>query len=80
MPTRSNPAFVYEALKVYLMLGGQPPVGQDLIATGWPATGPTISIPARPTPRAARLLDEHLDAMFDLEAEATRRWSSSTAR
>ena len=28
---RNDPGFVYEALKVYLMLGGQQPVDRDLV-------------------------------------------------
>jgi len=49
----SEPAFVYEALKVYLMLGGQHPPDRGLINPGCSATGPTISILVPPTQKAA---------------------------
>ena len=49
----SEPAFVYEALKVYLMLGGQHPPDRGLINPGCSATAADNLYQARPTRKAA---------------------------
>ena len=46
----ADPGFVYEALKVYLMLGGQQPPDRELIK-GWMHRDWATSIPAPPTRR-----------------------------
>ena len=68
--TRINePAFVYEALKVYLMLGGQHPPDQGLIRSWMQRDWAENLYPGATNAEGRRLLEEHLTAMFDLETE-----------
>lgn len=61
--------FVYEALKVYLMLGGLHPEDRELIKS-WMQRDWTENLYPGPTNAEGRkLLEEHLAAMFDLETE-----------
>ncbi len=63
------PTFVYEALKVYLMLGGQHPPDRGLIKSWMQRDWADNLYPGATNAEGRRLLEEHLDAMFDLEAE-----------
>ncbi len=64
-----EPAFVYEALKVYLMLGGQHPPDRELIKS-WMLRDWTDNLyPGATNAEGRRLLEDHLTAMFDLETE-----------
>ena len=70
---RANPGFVYEALKVYLMLGGQAPVPveRDLVV-GWFRRDFAENLyPGAGFARGRQLLEDHLRAMLDLDDGAT---------
>jgi type VI secretion system protein ImpL len=64
-----EPAFVYEALKVYLMLGGQHPPDQGLIKSWMQRDWADNLYPGATNAEGRRLLEDHLTAMFDLETE-----------
>jgi type VI secretion system protein ImpL len=64
-----EPAFVYEALKVYLMLGGQHPPDRGLIKSWMKRDWADNLYPGAANAEGRRLLDDHLTAMFDLETE-----------
>ncbi len=64
-----EPAFVYEALKVYLMLGGQHPPDQGLIKSWMQRDWADNLYPGSTNAEGRRLLEDHLTAMFDLETE-----------
>ena len=64
-----EPAFVYEALKVYLMLGGQHPPDQALIKSWMQRDWADNLYPGATNAEGRRLLEDHLTAMFDLETE-----------
>ena len=63
----TNPGFVYEALKVYLMLGGQHPADRDLIRAWMLRDWPTL-YPGANNAAPIKRLEDHLLAMFDLES------------
>ena len=65
----SEPAFVYEALKVYLMLGGQHPPDRGLIKSWMQRDWADNLYPGATNAEGRRLLEDHLAAMFDLETE-----------
>ena len=65
----AEPAFVYEALKVYLMLGGQQPPDRELIKSWMQRDWADNLYPGATNAEGRRLLEEHLAAMFDLETE-----------
>jgi len=65
----TDPAFVYEALKVYLMLGGQHPPDKALIKAWMQRDWAENLYPGAANTEGRRLLEEHLAAMFDLETE-----------
>jgi type VI secretion system protein ImpL len=64
-----EPAFVYEALKVYLMLGGQHPPDRGLIKSWMQRDWADNLYPGATNAEGRRLLEDHLNAMFDLETE-----------
>jgi type VI secretion system protein ImpL len=65
----TDPAFLYEGLKVYLMLGGQHPPDKALIK-GWMQRDWAENLyPGAANTEGRRLLEEHLAAMFDLESD-----------
>ena len=65
---RNVPGFLYEALKVYLMLGGQQPVDRDLVLA-WVRRDWTDNLyPGAGNANGRKALEEHLTAMLDLEA------------
>ena len=68
-PGSADPGFVYEALKVYLMLGGLHPPDRELIKSLDAARLGRESLSRCDQCRGRRLLEEHLAAMFDLETE-----------
>ena len=66
---RTNPGFIYEGLKVYLMLGGRPeaPVDRELILN-WMRRDWTENLyPGAGFARGRQLLEDHLVAMLDLD-------------
>jgi type VI secretion system protein ImpL len=64
-----EPAFVYEALKVYLMLGGLQSPDRELIRSWMQRDWADNLYPGATNAEGRRLLDENLVAMFDLETE-----------
>lgn len=65
----ADPAFVYEALKVYMMLGGQQPEDKPLIRSWMQRDWTDNLYPSASNAEGRRLLEDHLIAMFDLEDE-----------
>jgi type VI secretion system protein ImpL len=64
----NDPSFVYEALKVYLMLGGKAPtVDKDLIVDWFAADWEENLYPGAPYAQGRDLLRKHLVAMLDLD-------------
>src|SRR5450755_214639 len=64
-----EPAFIYEGLKVYLMLGGQHPPDRGLIKSWMQRDWADNLYPGATNAEGRRLLEDHLAAMFDLETE-----------
>lgn len=63
-----KPAFVYEALKVYLMLGGQAGRSDKALITEWLRRDWADNLyPGAVNARGREALAEHLGAMFDLD-------------
>jgi type VI secretion system protein ImpL len=63
----SNPGFVYEALKVYMMLGGLHTANPELIKS-WLRRDWAENLYPGPSNAAGRkVLEDHLDALLDLE-------------
>ena len=70
----SDGGFVYEALKVYLMLGGLHPPDRGLIKSWMQRDWAENLYPGPTNAEGRKLLEEHLDALFDLETtEAAAR-------
>jgi type VI secretion system protein ImpL len=65
----ADAGFVYEALKVYLMLGGQQPPNRDLIKSWMQRDWAENLYPGSTNAEGRRLLDEHLAALLALETE-----------
>src|SRR5258708_3333676 len=64
---RTNPGFLYEALKVYLMLGGQQPADRELIVA-WMRRDWTDNLyPGAGNEAGRKELEEHLLAMLALD-------------
>jgi type VI secretion system protein ImpL len=64
----NDPTFVYEALKVYLMLGGKAPqVDKDLIVDWFARDWEENMYPGAPYKQGRDLLRQHLVAMLDLD-------------
>jgi type VI secretion system protein ImpL len=63
-----DPAFIYDALKVYLMLGGQRPADRDLIAAWMRQDWAENLYPGAGNADGRRELEEHLMAMLHLES------------
>jgi type VI secretion system protein ImpL len=61
----NDPGFVYDALKVYLMLGGQQPADLELIK-GWMHRDWASLYPGAANAPAVQRLEEHLAALFQL--------------
>jgi type VI secretion system protein ImpL len=72
----NDPSFVYEALKVYLMLGGKAPVIDKDLILDWFATDWEESMyPGAPYAQGRALLRAHLVAMLDLDVNETPKIS-----
>ena len=63
----SDPGFLYEALKVYLMLGGLHPSDRELIKSWMRRDWAENLYPGASNAEGRKLLEDHLDAMLDLE-------------
>ncbi len=64
---KTNAGYVYEALKVYLMIGGMAPTDRDLII-GWMRNDWTENLyPGAANAEGRKALEEQLVAMIDLE-------------
>ena len=61
----TNASFIYEALKIYLMLGGQHPADRELIRAWMLRDWPTL-YPGANNAAPIKRLEEHLVAMLDL--------------
>ncbi|MBH0237511.1 type VI secretion system membrane subunit TssM [Methylobrevis albus] len=62
-----EPSFLYEALKVYLMLGGKAPMDRDLVVA-WEARDWAENLyPGAPFADGRKALEGHLVAMLDLD-------------
>lgn len=66
---RANPGFIYEGLKVYLMLGGRPeaPIDRELILNWMRRDWAENLYPGAGFARGRQLLEDHLVAMLDLD-------------
>lgn len=65
----ADPTFVYEALKVYLMLGGKAPVvDKDLIVSWFARDWEERAFPGAPYAQGRALLRAHLEAMLDMDS------------
>jgi len=66
---RANPGFVYEALKVYLMLGGRAevPLDRDLVVGWFRRDWAENLYPGAGFARGRQLLEDHLLATLDLD-------------
>ena len=64
----SDPGFIYDALKVYLMLGGQQPANRDLILAWMRQDWAANLYPGAANAEGRKELEEHLAAMLDLES------------
>ena len=62
----TDPGFLYEALKVYMMLGGQHPPDRELIKSWMRRDWAENLYPGVPNAEGRKLLEDHLDAMLDL--------------
>jgi type VI secretion system protein ImpL len=65
----TEPAFVYEALKVYLMLGGLQAPDHELVKSWMQRDWADNLYPGATNAEGRRLLEDNLTAMFDLETE-----------
>jgi type VI secretion system protein ImpL len=66
----ADPTFVYEALKVYLMLGAKAPsVDKDLIVSWFARDWEERAFPGAPYAQGRALLRAHLEAMLDMDVE-----------
>ncbi len=63
----ADPSFVYEALKVYLMLGGKAPTIDKDLVVAWFARDWEDMYPGAPYKQGRDLLRDHLVAMLDLD-------------
>jgi type VI secretion system protein ImpL len=59
----NNPEFLYESLKVYLMLGNEGPMSQDLVRE-WMALDWSVSFPGDGREELRNQLSGHLDALL----------------
>ena len=64
---RENPAYLYDALKVYLMLGGQEKTNRDLVLAWMRRDWAESLFPGPMNANGRRALEEHLSAMLDLD-------------
>ena len=62
-----DPGSLYEALKVYMMLGGLHPADRELIKSWMQRDWAENLYPGASNAEGRKLLEQHLDAMLDLE-------------
>ena len=62
-----DPGSLYEALKVYMMLGGLHPADRELIKSWLQRDWAESLYPGASNAEGRKLLEQHLDAMLDLE-------------
>src|SRR6185312_14521277 len=65
---RTNPGFLYEALKVYLMLGGQQPADREFVLSWMRRDWADNLYPGAGNVAGRKALEEHLAAMLDLDS------------
>ena len=70
-----NPTFVYEGLKVYLMLGGKAPTVDKDQLESWFARDWEDAYPGAPNAEGRALLRSHLTAMLDMDRGDARKVS-----
>lgn len=63
----NNPGFVYEALKVYMMIGGQAKMDRDLVTSWMRLDWAENLFPGPANAKGREALEEHLAAMLDLD-------------
>ena len=63
-----TPGFLYEGLKVYLMLGGLHPADRELVRSWMQRDWAENLYPGAANAEGRKLLQEHLDAMLELES------------
>ncbi|WP_267359722.1 MULTISPECIES: type VI secretion system membrane subunit TssM [unclassified Methylobacterium] len=70
---RAHPSFIYEALKVYLMLGGRAevPLDRSLVVSWFRRDWAENLYPGAGFARGRQLLEDHLQAMLDLDDGST---------
>lgn len=66
----NNPGFVYEALKVYLMIGAQARLERDLVVAWMRQDWAENLFPGAANAKGREALEEHLTAMLDLDEGA----------
>jgi type VI secretion system protein ImpL len=66
----TDPSFLYQGLKVYMMLGGLHPTDRDLVKSWERRDWAENLYPGASNAPGRKLLEDHLDAMFDLETGA----------
>ena len=72
----NDPAYIYEALKVYLMLGGKAPfVDKDLIEDWFTHEWEERVFPGAPYAQGRAVLGAHLKAMLEMDTGATPKVS-----
>lgn len=63
----NNPGFVYEGLKVYMMVGGQAKLDRDLVISWMRLDWAENLFPGAANAKGREALEEHLVAMLDLD-------------
>ncbi len=63
----NNPGFVYEALKVYMMVGGQAKLDRELVTSWMRLDWAENLFPGPANAKGREALEEHLAAMLDLD-------------
>ena len=72
----NDPTYIYEALKVYLMLGGKAPfVDKELVLDWFTHEWEERVFPGAPYAQGRALLRAHLQAMLDMDTGATLKTS-----
>lgn len=66
----NNPGFIYEALKVYLMVGGQAKLDRDLVLAWMRLDWAENLFPGAANAKGREALEEHLTALLDLDEGA----------
>ncbi len=67
---RADPSFLYEALKVYLMLGGMHPPDQELILNYLRRDWSDNLYPGSANADGRKLLEAHVKAMLDMQGDS----------